>query len=313
VAKPGDCSVCDWQTNTGKTVDQNHTKAYWASITGTSKDAIRRHFNHLGSAATLPDEALPVAPKALKILAFDLETSPNLAYVWGLWNQNVGINQLEEVTEVLCFGARWLGSKEVVFRSVHHHGKEKMLQDLWDLFNEADAVMGWNSAGFDSKHVRREFLEAGMTPPSPWQELDLMRAVKGQFRFPSNKLDYVSQRLGVGKKTPHTGFQLWRDCMAGDEKAWGLMRKYQIQDVDLLISLHDKLLPWIKNYPQFSEAIPVWKCRHCENRNLTKSGVYRTATLTYDRYLCDTANGGCGAWLRAAQRQHGSATLLRKI
>jgi hypothetical protein len=32
--------------------------------------------------------------------------------------------------------------------------------------------------------------------------------------------------------------------MAGNSKAWVEMKKYQIQDVNLLIDLYDILLPW---------------------------------------------------------------------
>ena len=97
----------------------------------------------------------------MKILFLDLETSPNLAFVWGLWQQNVSINQLMESTEVICFGARWHGKKEVIFKSVHHHGKKTMLDELHKLMEEADVLVGWNSAAFDSKHIKREFIENG--------------------------------------------------------------------------------------------------------------------------------------------------------
>ncbi len=32
--------------------------------------------------------------------------------------------------------------------------------------------------------------------------------------------------------------------MEGDDKAWAEMKKYQIQDVNLLVDLYEKLLPW---------------------------------------------------------------------
>jgi len=59
---------------------------------------------------------------APRILVLDIETSPNLAWVWGMWDQNVGINQLVESQTVLCFAARWLGEKKVHFHSVHQDG-----------------------------------------------------------------------------------------------------------------------------------------------------------------------------------------------
>ena len=180
----------------------------------------------------------------MKILYLDIETTPIKAWVWGLWDQNVAINQIIEPTEMLCFGARWHGKKNVIFKSVHHDGKKAMLEELHALMEEADVLVGWNSAAFDHKHINREFLENGLRPPSPVKDLDLMSVVKANFQFPSNKLDYVAQALGVGAKVKHSGFQLWIDCMEGNDKAWKEMKKYQLQDVNLLVDLYDILLPW---------------------------------------------------------------------
>jgi hypothetical protein len=223
----------------------------------------------------------------MKILFLDLETSPNLAHVWGLWDQNIAITQIERSTEVLCWGARWLGSDKVIFKSVHHHGKEAMLDELHKVMDEADVLIGWNSAAFDSKHIKREFIENGYLPPSPWVELDLMRVVRSQFKFPSNKLDYVAQKLGVGAKVSHSGFQLWLDCMAGIPKAWKMMKEYQIQDVNLLLDLYDILLPWIKNHPHVgvSEGKPE-ACRNCGATDIRPNGSQTTGAGRYKKYKC---------------------------
>lgn len=180
----------------------------------------------------------------MKILLLDIETTPLQVYTWGLWDQNIGINQIIKSTEMMCFGAKWLGQKSVTFKSVHHDGKKTMLEELHKLMDEADVLVGWNSAAFDHKHINREFLENKMTPPSPTKDLDLMSITKANFQFPSNKLDYVAQKLGVGSKVKHSGFELWIKCMDGDDKAWQEMKRYQIQDVQLLDSLYDILLPW---------------------------------------------------------------------
>jgi uncharacterized protein YprB with RNaseH-like and TPR domain len=145
---------------------------------------------------------------------------------------------------MLCFGARWLDGKKVIFKSVHHDGKKEMLKELHKLMDEADLLVGWNSAAFDHKHINREFLENKMAPPSPTKDLDLMSITKANFLFPSNKLDYVAQKLDVGAKVKHSGFKLWIRCMAGDKKAWKEMKEYQIQDVNLLVDLYYELLPW---------------------------------------------------------------------
>jgi DNA polymerase elongation subunit (family B) len=231
----------------------------------------------------------------MKILMIDIETTPMTAYTWGLWKQDISLKQIIDHTEVMCFGARWYGSKKIVFKSIHHDGKQAMLEEIHSLLDEADAVVGWNSASFDVKHLNREFLEAGMTPPSPFKNIDLMRVVKHNFRFPSNKLDYVAQKLGVGAKVQHSGFELWIKCMANDNKAWAEMKKYQIQDVHLLIDLYEKLLPWIHNHPSFNlyNDIEI-ACTNCGSENLERRGFHTTIGGKYQRYQCRD----CGKWLR---------------
>lgn len=235
----------------------------------------------------------------MKILFLDLETTPMTAHTWGLWKQNIPIGQILESTEVMCFGARWAGTKKVIFKSVHHDGKEAMLKEAHALLDEADVVVGWNSKSFDSKHLMREFLEAGMLPPSPYKDMDLMLAVKSKFRFPSNKLDYVAQKLGVGAKVKHSGFDLWIRCMAGETKAWNEMKKYQIQDVNLLIDLYEKLKPWIPNHPSVALHDGIEDgCVACGSQNLQRRGSARTIAGVYQRFQCQD----CGKWLRGTER-----------
>jgi uncharacterized protein YprB with RNaseH-like and TPR domain len=236
----------------------------------------------------------------VKVLFLDLETTPMTAHTWGLWDQNISINQILDHTEVMCFGAKWKGKDKVIFKSSHHHGKKEMLQEIHKLIDEADAVVGWNSAAFDMKHLNREFLEAGMFPPSPTRDIDLMRAVKAKFKFPSNKLDYVAQKLGVGAKVKHSGFDLWIKCMAGNNKAWKEMKEYQIQDVELLVELYDKLLPWIPAHPNTALYDDVeGGCTSCSSLRLERRGFAISSTGKYQRYQCKD----CGSWMKGSKSE----------
>ncbi|WP_424214806.1 ribonuclease H-like domain-containing protein [Streptomyces sp. BI20] len=236
----------------------------------------------------------------MKTLTIDIETSPNLAHVWGLFNQNVGLAQLRETSELMCFAAKWYDSPEVIFRSTHHDGKAAMVEKAHELLEEADAVVHYNGQRFDIPHLNREFLEAGLTPPAPFAQVDLLKVVKRQFRFTSNKLDHVVQRLGIGAKTAHTGHQLWADCLAGDQKAWDLMRKYNCQDVRVTEDLYDYLLPWIPSHPHhglYSEAAED-VCPNCGSAELKKEGRAYTSVSVFQRYRCS----GCGKWSRGNKR-----------
>ena len=148
-----------------------------------------------------------------KILTLDIETSPHIASVWGLFQQNVSLNQLRECTTVISWAAKWHGDKKVLFRSDFHDGHDVLVSDMWDLLDEADIVLGWNQKGFDLKHLNREFLLAGMLPPSKYHVLDLMLETRRNFKFASNKLDHVSQQLDIGSKLHHTGMDLWNGCV----------------------------------------------------------------------------------------------------
>lgn len=229
----------------------------------------------------------------IKLLHLDIETAPNLAYVWGLFNQNIGINQIVEAGYTLCWAAKWDGKREVIFRTKND---EDWLTAIYDLLNEADAVIHYNGTKFDMPILNREFLEAGMTPPAPYSQIDLLKTVRRQFRFSSNKLDFVARQLGIGAKEQHKGFELWKGCMEDDPKAWRIMKRYNIQDVRLLEDLYKVLVPWIPNPPNRALYVdPTDKvCPCCGSNNLLSNGLRHTLSQSYRRYQCQD----CGGWSR---------------
>ena len=235
----------------------------------------------------------------MKILHLDIESSPNTAHVWGLWQQNVSINQLMESSYVLCYAAKWLGEEEVHFDSVHQSKPKAMLKGIHVLLDEADAVVHYNGTKFDIPTLNKEFLLHRYNPPSPYKQIDLLRVVRSNFRFPSNKLDYVSQRLGLGKKHAHEGHDLWVKCMNGDKDAWGRMESYNIQDVVLLESLYSTLLPWIKSHPNHNLYTSDTVCPTCSGHRLQKRGTAVSITGTYQRYQCKD----CGSWSQGAKTE----------
>jgi predicted RNA-binding Zn-ribbon protein involved in translation (DUF1610 family) len=228
----------------------------------------------------------------MRILLLDIESSPNTAHVWGLWQQNVSINQLMESSYVLCYAAKWLGEKEVKFDSVHQSKPKTMLKGIHGLLNDADAVVHYNGTKFDIPTLNKEFLLHHFNPPSPYKQIDLLRVVRSNFRFPSNKLDYVAQRLNLGKKHEHEGHELWVKCMNGDKDAWKRMEKYNIQDVVLLESLYSTLLPWIKSHINHNLFADGQVCPNCGSHSLQKRGSAISSSGTYQRYQCRD----CGTW-----------------
>lgn len=233
----------------------------------------------------------------MRRLLIDIENAPNMATVWGIWNQNISINQLLETSRVLCFTAQWLGEDHAWFMSEYEHTHEGMINALWDFLNEADAVIHYNGKKFDMPVINREFLKYELTPPSPYKQIDLMLTVKKQFRFVSNKLDHVCDELGIGRKVSHEGHELWLKCMDGQPEAWEKMEEYNIQDVALLEELYEKLLPWISDHPNMALYVdaehPV--CPNCGSTHIQSRGVAHTSTMSYRRFQCQD----CGTWSRS--------------
>ena len=231
----------------------------------------------------------------MKILLIDIETAPNAAWVWGLWNQNIGINQIVNSGYVLCWAAKWYNDKKIMFSSLQEDTPKTMLRKIHALLDEADVVVHYNGAKFDIPTLNKEFVIYGIKPPAPFKQIDLYSVVKNRFRFPSNKLDFVAQALGLGQKIRHKGFELWIECMKNAPSAWKDMKKYNLQDVILLEALYVKVLPWIKNHPHYGlYRENEFLCTNCGSRNYHKRGWAYTTALKYQRFQCND----CGTWFR---------------
>lgn len=238
----------------------------------------------------------------MKILVLDIETAPNLAYVWGLWKQNITIDKIVNSGYVLCWSAKWLGEKEIMFDSIHKSGQSTMLRRIHRLLDEADAVMTYHGDSFDLPTLNKSFVTHKLRPPSPYRRIDLCTVVKRQFRFPSAKLDYVCKALGLETKVRHYGFDLWIDCMKSDKAAWKQMEKYNRQDVNILEQLYYRLRPWINSHPNYGVYRDASVCPNCGSEKVQRRGVERLRVRVYPRLQCQD----CGKWFRGANclKQH---------
>jgi DNA polymerase elongation subunit (family B) len=222
-----------------------------------------------------------------KILVLDIETAPASGYMWKLFDVNISLSQLIDTSKLICFAAKWHGTKNIIFHSNQEHTHKAMVKKAWALLDEADAVVGYNSQNFDMKILHKEFILEGLPPPSPYKNIDLLKTVKSKFRFLSNKLDHVSQELGLGKKTSHQGFELWQKCLEDDSTAWKLMKKYNKQDVVLTEKLYEKLKGWIVTPFNYNNHSHNDVCPSCGSHDLMKNGIQRNRTTSYQRYKCN--------------------------
>lgn len=230
----------------------------------------------------------------MKTLFLDIETAPNVAYVWGLFKVYIPIDAIINSGYVLSWAAKWADEKEIMFDSVHKSGRKKMLKNIAKLLNEAEVVVHYNGKKFDIPTLNKEFVTHNIEPPAPYKQVDLYQVVRRQFRFASGKLDYVVQQLGLGQKVRHPGFEMWIGCMEKDPVAWKHMEKYNRQDVLILERLYGKLLPWIPNHPNHAAFEEGLVCPRCGSKKYIGRG-YAVANINkYHRYQCKD----CGGWFR---------------
>ncbi len=181
--------------------------------------------------------------------------------------------------------------------------EKQLVQKLHKILGEADIIVAHNGDEFDAKKARAKFVEFGLPALPPSQQIDTKKIAKRHFRFSSNSLNNLGELLGVGKKMPTGGFDLWLDCMAGKIAAWKKMEAYNKQDVLLLERVYLKLRPWVQNHPNVAAGDKPSACPKCgTDRPLHFRGYRRMAAGSYRRYQCRD----CGAWSRSRTVEKGS-------
>jgi hypothetical protein len=232
----------------------------------------------------------------VRILAIDIETSPNIAEVWTFNGAYVQPDQVREYSHMICFAAQWLGEprRSTSFYSEWEDGREAMAAAAHELIGASDAVMTYNGDRFDSGKLNDEFRRFGLGPVAPYMRLDLIKTIKKEFALPSNSLANVLQQFGLSRKMPTGGHKLWRDCMDGDPRARARIERYNKQDVWSMIELYYAVRPWIVSHPSFAAFDGAEDaCPRCGGRRLERRGFAYTAQAQRPRYRCRDCGGWC--------------------
>lgn len=223
----------------------------------TVNDMLRKHFK--GGRRVLKSEevskATPTGENAPKVLVLDIETKYLVLNGWQLFNQNFGLEQIEEDWSILSFSAKWYDSDEVMYHDVSEMSEFDLLLKLHELLNEAHFVIAHNGRRFDLKKIRARMIAEGFKPYSPVRIIDTFEIAKKEFGFSSNKLQYLTTLLcKTHVKSSHAkfaGFLLWKEFVKGNPEAIREMREYNQIDVLSLQELYDILSPWSSTLPVF--------------------------------------------------------------
>lgn len=247
-----------------------------------------------------------------KILIFDIETSPILAYTWGLFDVTLGLNQIKTDWSILAWAAKWLGDPASKTMYMDNRGAKNIENDkvlvkgLADLLNQADIIITQNGDKFDVKKLNARAAIHGLPPIKVCRSTDTLKESRKVFAFTSHKLEYMTDKLNTKyKKLKHEeypGFELWKAILNGDKRAWSIMKKYCVYDVLSTEELYTKIQGWIKtqNLACYFDDAKV-RCQ-CGSTNLIKKGPVYTDAGKFQGYQCRT----CG------KRPKGKFNMLSK-
>lgn len=243
-----------------------------------------------------------------KILIIDIETAPLIAYVWGLYEQNVNLNMTERDWFILSFSAKWFGSDDIFYYDLR--GKDLLADNVDDtdllrkvhyLLNEADIVIAHNGDRFDIKKLKTRFILNGMPPVKRFLTIDTLKVARREFAFTSNTLQYLTDKLvddedkRKQKSQKFSGFDLWRECLKDNEEAWEEMRIYNTLDIISLEQLYLKLRPWMTNHPNINimqdELPEEHSCPRCGSRDLIKRGPRYNISTVRQQWQCKDCDG----------------------
>lgn len=239
-----------------------------------------------------------------KILILDIERLPGLARVWEPRTKYIGPRNFVEWPRLLCWAARWYGEKEYHFAS-EWEDRSAMITQMWELYNSASVIVTYNGINFDSRHLKSEWLMAGLKPPTPWKDVDLYKVVK-QFGFESKSLDSVSRRLGRPGKALSYSMDLAHAAADGNIRAQNRLRRYNIGDVELSEWLYDRLRGWIPTHPFIGEPGEDGqaRCNQCGSTSLKREpSKYRAVVVDYNLLRCS-----CGALVRSGWHSRVAST-----
>jgi len=248
---------------------------------------------------TMNNQQVVTTKPVAKILLFDVETLPNRVYSFGLWKQNIGINQIISNSFITSWAAKWLGEDQIFSmvlspKEVIAEDDKRLMVGIWNLLDEASCVVGHNSNNFDIPKLNTRFVLHGLNPPSPYRQIDTLNIARQQFGFVSNRLDYLDKFFG-GEGKISTDFSLWSECMIGNQEALADMELYNRQDVVILENVFLKLRPYAKNLPNLDLYIDqkTSVCPICGGNHLKpiEDKYFYTQAVKYATYRCEDCGG----------------------
>ena len=235
-----------------------------------------------------------------RVVTLDIERIPGRARVkhrgltiegefWDLsgWKHTIGrrihADDVLEWPRTICAAWKWYDSADTVFAAEWEvGGHDGFMRAVWEVFDQADLIIGHNADRFDARHLMGGWAEMGLPAPSPYKVIDTLKTARGTFAYESNTLDALNKRLGIDAKTDKYDVEIARAAVNGDKEAQARIEDYNRGDIIASEALFDRLRPYAKGIPHLGmwtdDALACPSCGH------TMTATGKTVHANVQRY-----------------------------
>jgi DNA polymerase III epsilon subunit-like protein len=228
--------------------------------------------------------------RAPRILFLDLENSAMIVEAYGLFDQNININDIHEDWLILSYAAKFNDGEKVHYLDQRYSlplkDDRQLIEGLHYLISQADFICAHNIP-FDWGKINARFIKYELEPLFPVCICTLRQARRLGKGFSSKKLEFLARELGVTPKENHSkypGKKLWQECAKGNMDAWEENEVYNIGDITTLEEIFNKLKRYdpTLNFQAFYQK-PTCTCG---NHSFFKSHYSYTKQGKFQVYRC---------------------------
>ena len=270
------------------------------------------------TATRLKHIAPRIAPTvSARVVTLDIERIPGRHSTWHrgqtitgpFWDLNeikawtgkrIHADDVKEWPRTICAAWKWYDQEDVEFAAEWQvGGYDGFMRAVWDVFDQADLIIGHNADRFDARHLMGGWAEMGLPAPSPYRIVDTLKIARGSFAYESNTLDALNKRLGIDAKTDKYDSRVAKAAVAGDKEAQDRIRFYNMGDIAASEALFDRLRPYARNIPHLG----MWTddemaCPSCGSTMTATGKTVHANVQRYEHLHCPN----CGAHARGTTR-----------
>lgn len=235
-----------------------------------------------------------------RILVYDIETAPGLAYVWRAKTTWIPDSMMKQSPFMLMWAAQWLDGTPIMWdavtpEEVANQDDSRVVASIAKLMREADIVLAHNGDSFDIPWVRGRLWLNDLEPLGPIASIDTRKISARDFSFMHNNLNSLI-KAKLDREKIRTDFSWWRDIMentgASCQKAINRMLKYCKKDTKDLADLFKSMQAHAHRLPRLITSQGE-VCPNCGSGDLTSRGFRQTKAFEYQKFQCNSCKRYC--------------------